>query len=570
MRSFTSQKSGFTIVELIIVIAVIAVLAIITVFGFGAWQKSVRAASVKTNLNTASAAIESARNFTSTYPTSLPTSFVSNSDVTITPTLMTTTAYCLDGVSTQDATILYYIYSKTKDSGPQEGTCASRPDMTAPATPTGVVIGSVTGTSASVSWPTVAEAVTYTAQCASDTAFIYSPQQNTVAQASGTVSTTVSGLTPASAFYCRVRSVNTKGVSAWSAIMSSETSSVAAPGSLAVSMGPSGTSINYSFNSVSGASSYNIQRSTESDFSANVVTTNLTGTSGTASGLAAGTTYYFRAQTIMPPVASSYSASAVVSRTTCPNGFIAVPGSTTYGTSSFCVMKYEAKQDSGTTPISQASGTPWVNITQTAAIAYSPNVAGCTGCHLITEAEYLTIAQNVLNVNSNWSGGVVGSGFIYTGHNDASPNNTLAASTDDSDGYYGTGNSAGSKERRTLTLSNGEVIWDLAGNVHDWTSGTTTNQPGASGYAFREWNAIGGTGGMSPSPFPVFANSSASAWTSANGIGQVYSSTAIATVQSVHRGGAYSDGGSSGGIFSLTLNYTASNTDAGSGFRVAR
>lgn len=121
-------------------------------------------------------------------------------------------------------------------------------------------------------------------------------------------------------------------------------------------------------------------------------------------------------------------------------------------------MKYEAKQVGATNvPISQAAGTPWVNISQTDAIANSPNVAGCTGCHLITEAEWLTIAQNVLSVASNWSGGVVGSGYIYSGHNDGAPNAALAADTNDANGYYGETNIVGN-QRRTLTLTNGAVI----------------------------------------------------------------------------------------------------------------
>ena len=56
-------------------------------------------------------------------------------------------------------------------------------------------------------------------------------------------------------------------------------------------------------------------------------------------------------------------------------------------------MKYEAKNVSGVAT-SQASGTPWVAISQTSAITTA--AAACTGCHLITEGEWLTIAQNVL------------------------------------------------------------------------------------------------------------------------------------------------------------------------------
>src|SRR5690606_16004219 len=104
--------------------------------------------------------------------------------------------------------------------------------------------------------------------------------------------------------------------------------------------------------------------------------------------------------------------------------------------------------------------------------------AACTGCHLITEAEWMTIAANVLSVPSNWNGGTVGSSYFFIGHSDNSPSSALIASNFDSDGYEGTGNYAGdttvlagvygNSQRRTLVLNNGEVIWDLAGNVYEW------------------------------------------------------------------------------------------------------
>ena len=255
----------------------------------------------------------------------------------------------------------------------------------------------------------------------------------------------------------------------------------------------------------------------------------------------------------------------------CPTGYIVVPGSSLYGTDAFCVMKYEAKQASATVPISQASGTPWVNISQTDAITYSANVAGCSGCHLISEAEYLTIAHNVLSVPSNWSGDTVGSGYIYSGHNDNSPASALAASTNDSDGYSGTGNVSPSNQRRTLTLTNGEVIWDLAGNIRDWTSGQTSGgQPGASGYAWRQWNTIAGTGSLSPNPHPSYGTPAASNWTNGNGIGQVLSSSTEPGLRGFLRGGAW-PGGSAAGVLTLHLYYSPSGgADSYFGFRVAR
>ena len=250
----------------------------------------------------------------------------------------------------------------------------------------------------------------------------------------------------------------------------------------------------------------------------------------------------------------------------CPTGYITIPGSSLFGTNAFCAMKYEAKNVSGVAT-SQASGTPWVSISQTNAITTSS--AACDGCHLISEAEWLTIAQNVLSVASNWSGGSVGSGYSYSGHNDASPNSALAASTSDSDGYAGTGNVSPSNQRRTLTLPNGEVIWDMAGNVSDWTAGQTSGgQPGASGYVWRQWNAIAG-GSLSPNPFPSYGTPAASNWTTTHGIGQIYSDSSQTGLRGFLRGAAWIDG-SNAGVLSLVLHNSPSYTSVTRGFRVAR
>ncbi len=262
---------------------------------------------------------------------------------------------------------------------------------------------------------------------------------------------------------------------------------------------------------------------------------------------------------------------------TCPSGFLVVPGSGTYGTSDFCVMKYEAKQVGSTNvPISQAAGTPWVNISQADAMTNSPNVAGCSGCHLITSAEWLTIAQNVLSVASNWSGGVVGSGYIYSGHNDGTQTGGLAADTNDANGYYGETN-IGGNQRRTLMLTNGAVIWDLAGNVWEMTQEIIpgNQQPGLSSDSLsgpKEWNnGALVLGALSATSIPSYGTPAASGWTSALGIGLLYSnrnSTVSATLVLL-RGGSWGSSANTG-VFYLGIGGAANSSAADTGFRVSR
>ena len=298
--------------------------------------------------------------------------------------------------------------------------------------------------------------------------------------------------------------------------------------------------------------------------------------------VATGSTYTLMATKNSTVYKVTNDSSPVVAALTCPTGFIPVPGSSTYGTSDFCVMKYEAKikgNDNGNqtyssafVPESRASGTPWANISQTNATTEAQTI--CTNCHLITEAEWMTIAQNVLSVPSNWSTGAVGSGYIYSGHNDNVPANALEATTDDANGYYGTGNSSasGANQRRTLTLTNGEVIWDLAGNVWDWTAGTVqtpTVQPGGSGYALREWTAVTNSGTLPVNPSPAATGlTGASTWTSANGIGLIFSNSDNTGLVGFLRGGSWGYGGFDG-VLSLNLGNVSSTIAADVGFRVA-
>jgi hypothetical protein len=190
----------------------------------------------------------------------------------------------------------------------------------------------------------------------------------------------------------------------------------------------------------------------------------------------------------------------------------------------------------------------------------------------------MTIARNAERVASDWTGASVGSGALYSGHNDNSPATALPASGSDADGYSGTGNSAPSNQRRTLTLSNGSVIWDLPGNVWEHvlrdaqdTLTTDADHPdtatGGAAFAWREFTALTGYGALS---YDVIRPSNSS-WDATHGMGRIYTCDQCAgvTARVFLRGGRW-DSGPYAGAFTLYLNWVPSTQNSDVGFRCAR
>ncbi|MFA5870977.1 MAG: prepilin-type N-terminal cleavage/methylation domain-containing protein [Candidatus Paceibacterota bacterium] len=275
-----------------------------------------------------------------------------------------------------------------------------------------------------------------------------------------------------------------------------------------------------------------------------------------------------------------------------PSGWVRVPGSGTFGTSDFWVMKYEAKcvansalntglvspdtgyntySDSGTactaansrTVASLQSGYPIANISHNTAKTYCTNLG--SGSHLLTNEEYMTIARNAEQQTANWNGGVVGTSYLFSGHNDNTPALALQASTD-SDPYSGTGNSTPSNQKRTFTLANGNTIWDLSGNVWEHVQRTSSDTVTAlalptcsDGVAGWGWCQYGNstlpyvsawTGDVAQN----YVGPSNTSWNSTQGMGQVYTyknGTSQGTTVLL-RGGSWSSG-SSAGAFGTSL-----------------
>lgn len=168
----------------------------------------------------------------------------------------------------------------------------------------------------------------------------------------------------------------------------------------------------------------------------------------------------------------------------CPNGYISVPPLAPYTTQEFCVMKYEAKDDGNKKPISKASGVPWIFIDRANAILKCRSVG--RGFDLISNDQWQTIARNIAGVAANWSGNKVATGELNRGISDRMVNpivdtNTVYDKVESGEfkieqsynalpAFEDNPKEPWSSQRRTHFLSNGNMIWDFAGNVSEYVS----------------------------------------------------------------------------------------------------
>ncbi len=122
-----SDKKGFTVVELIIVVVIIVILATVTAFAFGSWRSRTARTEVRNDLSQGAAAIKDYKHFNNDLPASqsvFNARYKSTSAVTLTYIKRTDNTFCLNGVSTQDSTVKFYVDSRSNDSQVVQGQCS--------------------------------------------------------------------------------------------------------------------------------------------------------------------------------------------------------------------------------------------------------------------------------------------------------------------------------------------------------------------------------------------------------------------------------------------------------------
>lgn len=243
----------------------------------------------------------------------------------------------------------------------------------------------------------------------------------------------------------------------------------------------------------------------------------------------------------------------------CPTGYIPVAANGLHTTKDFCVMKYEARNNSGNA-VSQEGVTVWANITPLSAfnecstVAEAATYAADGSFALISNDEWMTLARDTEIQPENWPSGMVAQGCFKSG-NSAAP---TACS------YNGSNPESGASRNSlaNLKLSNGQEIWDLAGNVWefvDWrTDDSVLTASGATcltaGRFFTDPYDCGGLFNVARDLAPLFSQSIAQ-WVPPG------SATVIA------KRGGHHDIGSTANPFTVYINRTPSTGGTTDGFR---
>jgi hypothetical protein len=374
-------------------------------------------------------------------------------------------------------------------------------------------------------------------------------------------------------------------------------------------------------NGGSGVALYQVQVYNVSTGSLNAWTTSTSGSAitGGTGMLINGGTYYMKVRAVdtvgnlgSEAQSANWIATVVI---ICPNGYIPIPARSPYTSVSFCVAKYEMKLQydgiiiangndnnaynydtdyenvtarSRYMAVSDLAGRPWSYIKrgENGSLTGQGAIEACqslgNGYDLITNAQWQTIAQNTEEIPSNWTSGIVGTEMMYTGHSDNNPSNSLAVVNvndpyDSTQGSAGAPNSSqaagsGKEQRRTLNLSNGEVIWDLAGNVLEWVKDNDATNFGASVYIDQitsgSHTTTGTVGSLTGAAKYLFGPSGD--YSSLNsslhcGLGYGYLNNGAAG--GIFRGGCFTDGGTYSGIYRVIIGQSPIIANSIYGFR---
>jgi formylglycine-generating enzyme required for sulfatase activity len=233
----------------------------------------------------------------------------------------------------------------------------------------------------------------------------------------------------------------------------------------------------------------------------------------------------------------------------CPKNYFSVAANSNLETQPFCVMRFEAKDQSSRT-VSDPDGLPIVNITRDQANAKCQSISPYY--RLMSNAEWQAMARQAEYLLINWddtdSDGTEDT--LPRGHSDNDPTGPLVASnenkpcfaTGDSDDGDGMCENYPELQWRYLRIASDSRVWDIAGNLAEWVSDnyTVTGTPEADSYISQIMEST-----LKSKFGPAGDHSALTSSDGHNGFGYL-KINAPAGTYGIARGGSYLDGDKSG------------------------
>lgn len=109
----SKKHTGFTIIELVVIITVVGILASITVSYYGGWRERTAKTELKSDLQNFAAAMKSSRNFNNAYPASYPDSFRPSKNVVLQRAAADSKEYCVNAYHVKYPGLVFSFDSKT-------------------------------------------------------------------------------------------------------------------------------------------------------------------------------------------------------------------------------------------------------------------------------------------------------------------------------------------------------------------------------------------------------------------------------------------------------------------------
>lgn len=327
-------SSGFTLVELIVVIATIGILATITVIGLTRYQADTRDARRTSSVGVISEALEKYYDQNGEYPscnavTAAASVVTANTLKGVSPSAIqapqapsdqTNSIECgatltIDGTDffeyTGDgstacngsvACLSYTLKYKDEATGTIKSLTSRRNTSIATSGAATLSVADTDFDSVTLQWSEVQNATTYLVQRSTSASFS-SPTE--VASTPGQLSQIMDGLNIATTYFFRVRPNANSTEGTWSNTISATTKSIAKP--VCSSTANSNSQITTTWNSVANATSYNFRYSTSPSMTSPTTTNNLSTTSRVVTGLSTGVTYYFQVMAVNSSYDSGWS-----------------------------------------------------------------------------------------------------------------------------------------------------------------------------------------------------------------------------------------------------------------------